>query len=214
MFIFKKYLKEWGSELSDLFSWWIDVLPNYLLQSYPKIILLSQSFHKTFYLINRKNTSRNSSRRHINDILIPGFCSSSVLTRGLCSQLACCCLFRVSIQHHVGVMMHRKASGGVNKLSVDSSCGVNNTYLCSRCSEHSYTSPPSPQGDTEPSVPRLPAPVRVTSPPVCTSVPSPSLPSISCCYFIGGLTQVQEQDTKKVYSHSISQIMPLRLRLC
>lgn len=74
----------------------------------------------------------------------------------------------------VGVMMHREAPGGVNKLSVDSSCGVNNTFLCSRCSEHSDAGPPSLRGATAPSVPRLPAPVRVTSPPVPRSAhPSP-----------------------------------------
>lgn len=47
-----------------------------------------------------------------------------------------------------------------------SGVGGNNASSCSRCSEHNYSSPPGLRGATAPSVPGLPAPVPVTSPPV------------------------------------------------
>lgn len=105
-------------------------------------------------------------------------------------------------------MVRREASCGVNKLSVDSSCVVNNKFLCFRCSEHSTTSLQCPQGATTPSVPWLPAPVRVTSPPVCISVPSPALPSISWWCFTGGQTTKTGVPT---FYYSLDHIASLRL---
>lgn len=73
----------------------------------------------------------------------------------------------------MSVTTRHEAAGGVNKLSVDSSCGGTSCFYVPGVAN---TAPrPSLQGPIAPSVHRLPVPVRVVSPPACASAPSSAL---------------------------------------
>lgn len=142
-------------------------------RSHPMGPLLSLLFQWAHCLIGRIETSRSCPTWHVKPCILQLHHPLIFLRNRSCRQLACRSPVPATTRQPWSAWRcAMRAPGGVNKLSVDSSCGVNNTVLCSRCSEHSHASPLSLQGATTPSVPRLPAPVRVTSPPVPARCPS------------------------------------------